>query len=240
MGFDTGKSFIMAERLKQLREGRGLSYDKLSKALADQYGVKISPDSLINYEVADANHTKAYKNQGMRVEYLRCLANFYQVSADYLIGISDVKSQDSSISTIVKSTGLSESAALSLKIAKDAADNKNDYKNTFTSHFRSFNGIFDNASPTAIKLAGESIIYFVEAIIAATDRKEIINKIFILYCELHRQLREGQPEGKVGFSSGSVTIPSLIFLDLTIADICQKLSTALSIYYDPYNVTEEE
>lgn len=80
------KSFIMAERLKQLREEKGLSHDKLSKALLDQYGVKISSDSLMNYEVADAGHTKAYKNQGMRVEYLRCLADFYGVSADYILG----------------------------------------------------------------------------------------------------------------------------------------------------------
>ena len=122
MGFDTGKSFIMAERLKQLREGRGLSHDKLSKALADQYGVKISPDSLINYEVADANHTKAYKNQGMRVEYLRCLANFYHVSADYLIGITDVKSQDPSIATIVKSTGLSERSIYRLRNFIESSD----------------------------------------------------------------------------------------------------------------------
>lgn len=112
----------MAERLKQLREGRGLSHDKLSKALADQYGVKISPDSLINYEVADANHTKAYKNQGMRVEYLRCLANFYQVSADYLIGITDVKSQDPSIATIVKSTGLSERSIYRLRNFIESSD----------------------------------------------------------------------------------------------------------------------
>lgn len=86
MGFDIEKSFIMAERLKQLREEKGLSHEKLSKALFDQYGVKISSDSLINYEVADAGHTKAYKNQGMRVEYLRCLADFYGVSADYILG----------------------------------------------------------------------------------------------------------------------------------------------------------
>lgn len=83
------KSFVMAERLKQLRESKGLSLEKLSKTLLEQYGIKISSDSLMNYEVADPYHTKAYKNQGMRVEYLRCLADFYGVSADYILGHID-------------------------------------------------------------------------------------------------------------------------------------------------------
>lgn len=107
MGFDIEKSFIMAERLKQLREEKGLSHEKLSKALFDQYGVKISSDSLINYEVADAGHTKAYKNQGMRVEYLRCLADFYGVSADYILGqIND----PCRIPSAIDELGLSEKA----------------------------------------------------------------------------------------------------------------------------------
>lgn len=108
MGFDSQKSFIMAERLKQLREERGLSHDKLSKALFDKYGVKISSDSLINYEVAFAEHTKAYKNQGMRVEYLRCLSDFYGVSSDYILGETKIRSMNPDISAAVKMTGLSE------------------------------------------------------------------------------------------------------------------------------------
>lgn len=56
----------------------------------DKYGINISVDSLKNYEVSKVPHAKAYKNEGMRVEYLRCLADFYGVSADYILGqISD-------------------------------------------------------------------------------------------------------------------------------------------------------
>lgn len=83
------KSFTMAQRLKQLREGMGLSHEKLSKTLLDRYDVKISSDSLINYEVTDENHAKALKNQGMCVKYLRSLADFYGVSADYILGRTD-------------------------------------------------------------------------------------------------------------------------------------------------------
>ena len=78
--------------------------------MLDQYGVKISSDSLINYEVMDTNHSKAYKNQGMRVEYLRCLADFYKVSADYLLGWEVPKTPDVSTRKIVEKTGLSETA----------------------------------------------------------------------------------------------------------------------------------
>ena len=104
-------SLVMANRLKQLRESKGLSHEKLSKAILEQYSVKISSDSLQNYEVSDINHTKAYKNQGMRTEYLRCLADFYGVSADYLLGISDIRSSDSTIHSVVTGTGISEEIA---------------------------------------------------------------------------------------------------------------------------------
>lgn len=122
MGTDNNASFIMAQRLKQLREGKCLSHDKLSKALFDQYCVKISSDSLINYEVAEANHTKAYKNQGMRIEYLRCLADFYGVSTDYLLGISDVKSPNQDIVTAVKMTGLTQESIQSLSFFHQLGD----------------------------------------------------------------------------------------------------------------------
>lgn len=82
-------SLIMAARLKQLRKERKLSHVSLSTALNQQYGIDISRDSLMSYEVTDPNHNKPYKNEGMRVEYLRCLADFYGVSSDYLLGLTD-------------------------------------------------------------------------------------------------------------------------------------------------------
>lgn len=115
------KSYIMAERLKQLREEKGYSHEKLSNALNERYGIKISSDSLMNYEVSDPHHTKAGKNQGMRVEYLRCLADFYGVSSDYLLGISDISSPSIDVQALVKYTGLSESNIRRLGLAKQYA-----------------------------------------------------------------------------------------------------------------------
>lgn len=108
------KSFIMAERLKQLREENGYSHEKLSNALNERYSIKISSDSLMNYEVSDPHHTKAGKNKGMRVEYLRCLADFYGVSADYILGANVPRSPNISVQEIVSKTGLAEDNVLSL------------------------------------------------------------------------------------------------------------------------------
>lgn len=89
MAADKSKSFVMALRLKELRTKKGLSHEVLRKALIDKYEIDISVDSLKNYEVAKIPHAKAYKNEGMRVAYLRCLADFYAVSTDYLLGRTD-------------------------------------------------------------------------------------------------------------------------------------------------------
>ena len=86
MGTEKQWSFVMAERLKQLREAKGLSHERLSSALSAQYGISISSDSLMNYEVTGEFHSKKYKNLGMRVEYLRYFSDFYNVSTDYLLG----------------------------------------------------------------------------------------------------------------------------------------------------------
>ncbi len=119
MSIESKKSFIMAERLKRLREEKGLSHDKLSKALFENYGVKISSDSLINYEVTNENHTKAYKNQGMRVEYLRCFADFYGVSADYILGQIDDPCR---ISSAIDDLGLTEDVVKWFARIKDSPE----------------------------------------------------------------------------------------------------------------------
>lgn len=105
----------MAIRLKLLREEKGLSHERLSALLQEKYGVKISKDSLMNYEVSDQYHVKAGKNQGMRVEYLRCLADFYGVSSDYLLGITTVRSSNPGMRQAVEFTGLSEEAIKAIK-----------------------------------------------------------------------------------------------------------------------------
>lgn len=111
MSMEINWSIKMADRLRQLRESRKISYEKLSKTLSERYGIKISSDSLMNYEVAESTHTKAYKNLGMRVEYLRCFADFYGVSTDYLLGLAENPVLDQSTRAVCEYTGLSPATA---------------------------------------------------------------------------------------------------------------------------------
>lgn len=81
-----GLSVLMAQRLKALREEKHLSHEKLSRLISEKYEIKISKDSLINYE-----KTFPIQNEGMSVKYLRCFADLYGVSTDYLLGLSEYK-----------------------------------------------------------------------------------------------------------------------------------------------------
>ena len=110
-------SFTLGKRLKELREERGLSHVDLAKQLGDRYGLTVSRDSLMAYEIADDTRAKASKlpNLGMRVEYLYCLADFYGVSLDYLLGKTNVRAPDSTVQSICKYTGLSEYAVENLR-----------------------------------------------------------------------------------------------------------------------------
>lgn len=114
------QSVKMGKRLKDLREntlldGKKMSHVELKKKLKEKYGVEISRDSLMNYEVSDVNHSKFGTNLKMSAEYLNCLAYFYGVSTDYLLCRSDAKTADEDIRVACKTTGLSAEAIAALK-----------------------------------------------------------------------------------------------------------------------------
>ena len=106
------QSFEMAQMLKQLREERKLSHKSLAEELQSKYHINISKDSLINYEICDENRSKSdnLANMKMRVEFLDCLATFYGVSTDYLLGKTVKKTPDISVRGASECTGLSETA----------------------------------------------------------------------------------------------------------------------------------
>lgn len=114
-------SFTMGQRLKDLREGCDLSHVDLIKQLSEKYGISISRDSLMAYEIADQTRAKASKlpNLGMRVEYLYCLADFFGVSIDYLLGKTDIKSVDANLQSVCGYTGLSECAIKNICFAHE-------------------------------------------------------------------------------------------------------------------------
>lgn len=109
-------SVKMAKRLKKLREEKGLSHEKLSKAIDEEYNKSISKNSLINYEVSATYHQNFRSNIRMSAETLLYLADFYEVSADYLLGRVDIKTPETDVRAICEYTGLSESAVENLHI----------------------------------------------------------------------------------------------------------------------------
>lgn len=119
---------VLAQRLKSLRESQGLTLAGLSKALTEKYGIQISKESLTNYEVVDSFHSKARKNEGMSVKYLRCLADFYGVTTDYLLGRTEAKTWNEDILKIQTMTGLNEYSAARLSEYQKAVT-ENPYAN---------------------------------------------------------------------------------------------------------------
>ena len=105
------QSFEMARRLKDLREERNLSHDKLKAALSEQFGITISRDSLMSYEIQTEPHSKIkngkYPNLNMGVEYLNTFAQFYGVSTDYILGLSKHPTLDAQAAGAAEYTGLS-------------------------------------------------------------------------------------------------------------------------------------
>ena len=101
----SAESIKIANRLKELRSKKELSFEQLKKVLFEEYNIKISVDSLKNYEITE-DHIRANSNLGMRIEYLNCFADFYGVTTDYLLGVDTGKTVnvsgllDSQIDTI--------------------------------------------------------------------------------------------------------------------------------------------
>lgn len=86
---------IFSERLKELRQNKGLSLKKLACDL------DVTAQSLSLYETGQRT---------INIDLLKKIAEYFNVSADYLIGISDVLSADITTKAICDYTKLSEEA----------------------------------------------------------------------------------------------------------------------------------
>lgn len=90
-----GKESIFAQRLTKLMENGGVTQQKLAAAIGTtRQAVAQYADGLVL-----PNIEKLYK-----------MAKFFNVSADYLLGISDIQTQDNEIRDIHTTLGLSEQA----------------------------------------------------------------------------------------------------------------------------------
>lgn len=102
----------VGERIVALREARGLSQKDLSDELA-KIGLTVRRETVTQWE----NGTR-----DLKTEYLARLSQFFNVTTDYLLGLSNVKSTDCTFQSICKTTRLSESAvAVLLNASEDDA-----------------------------------------------------------------------------------------------------------------------
>jgi len=123
MIYSDEQKIITAQRLKQLRNDAGLSHEKLAAALSKQ-GVKVSVQALKDYEVTDIAHSKMNSTKGMKIETFFGIAQFYNVSTDYLFGLSEVKSIDNNIKVACEVTGLSDKAISEIKNSIEFSHNQ--------------------------------------------------------------------------------------------------------------------
>ena len=92
MLYDEARMALTKERLEDLRKEKKLSFEQLSKQLAER-GVNISHTNLRNYEINDPVHPLYGRTRSMSIEYLVAFADFYNVSVEYLLGLSNSRKQ---------------------------------------------------------------------------------------------------------------------------------------------------
>ena len=90
-------------RLKELRQEKGISLTKLSKILEEKYGVSVSNSQLMYYE----KEKSAPRNK----QVWEKLADYFGVSEAYLLGYSSVKNE-TDIKVSVLNEALEELRAL--------------------------------------------------------------------------------------------------------------------------------
>jgi len=93
MPYDDEKMALTKERLDDLRKGKKLSFEQLSKLL-DAQGTPISHTNLRNYEINDSLDQLYTRTKGMSIENLVALAEIHNVSIDYLLGLSDSEKRE--------------------------------------------------------------------------------------------------------------------------------------------------
>ena len=96
---EMNRNALFPSRLRELRNKLGVSQDKMAQALG------VSKSTLGLYETGDTLPD---------ARTLRDIAVYFNVSADWLLGLTDTRSADIEVKQICKKTGLSEGAVASV------------------------------------------------------------------------------------------------------------------------------
>ncbi len=125
MLYDEAQVALTKERLEDLRKEKKLSFEQLSKQLAER-GVSISHTNLKNYEINDPLHPLYGRTRSMSIEYLVAFADFYDVSVEYLLGLSNSRKQE--YNNISEQLGLCDGAIEELIRCKEKSGSEEDPK----------------------------------------------------------------------------------------------------------------
>lgn len=82
---------IFGQRLKELREEHELTMDYVVLDMQHKYNIEINKGQLSRWE----------RGQSPSLIYVKYLAMYYNVSADYLLGLTDSKKPSAKINTLV-------------------------------------------------------------------------------------------------------------------------------------------
>lgn len=115
---------VFRKRLLQLRTEKRLSQSKLAKQLG------ISPATIGYYENGDRLPD---------IDIAARIANFFGVTADYLLGFSNARTTEKSMKTACEVTGLSEEAIKNIQEAKKFLDKQ--YDKVWISNEKTIEGI---------------------------------------------------------------------------------------------------
>lgn len=116
--FNNVNSVELSKRLKEQRNNKNLSFEKLHEELKKN-DINISVQSLKDYEVTEEHHSKFDSAKGMKAETIYNLATYYGVSIDYLLNRTDLKSPNPDYINLHELTGLSDKAMITLEQAKN-------------------------------------------------------------------------------------------------------------------------
>ena len=105
----------IGERVKDLRTEKKLTLKELSCAIAEKTGRHIAVSTLSTLEAYGNDDLRKVKEPSLAI--VKAVADFFEVSLDYLVGNSDAKSLDVDVQAIHKRLGLSEQAIAALYTA---------------------------------------------------------------------------------------------------------------------------
>ena len=129
MLYDEARMALTKERLEDLRKEKKLSFEQLSKQLAER-GINISHTNLKNYEINDPVHPLYGRTRSMSIEYLVAFADFYDVSVEYLLGLSNSRKRE--YHDISEQLNLSDGAIEELVRCKENSSNEEEPQMYFT------------------------------------------------------------------------------------------------------------